>query len=914
MTHPSSGSDERDESAHNTSDAHSPKAGPRFTSYEATSNRTSLGGTPRLPRVYLPRRRLWERLDEATRGAVTLLVAPSGAGKSLGVGGWLRFSSEPQARDAVWVAGDDKLTSARLRLLISKESGQRNVAGPPRLVIVDDAHLLPSSTVRMLDQRLNAAPDTMRVLLLSRWDLPLTRLVPELLGDFTTLRGDLLRLDDTECATLIQEHARSADPRVIRVVSERAQGWCAAVVLAARSIAGAPDPYAAAERLADEAVPVADQIAREVFSALTQRQRHLLLCVASQGVVDVGMAAHLSHDVGARDVLTELEATGLVTRMPSATGEEGHATRFRIHPLLTEVIRRRLLAGGVDVQRAQGTVIRAVRLDLARRRPDDAFSLLVSMRAYDEAAEVLAARGVQMLFANRAASVLDFARSHPDVVQKHPEVWFALALERWWADDVPGARHWMERIIERAAAALPEDGTEPIDQVHVACARLMRASVGLEPTEDAVACAKQTVARSQHTPLPADADGAPLSMLHLTLGYTLNWLGDLSGAEASLTTALRLARSYDLHALQASALSHLALTELMLGREHACVGLALDALAMADAPAPARVPRFAPSRAALALLLGTLADLPWPSEPIVAPGDTTGAHMSRVDLCAQFWLRMRDARLALMGGSPAEAQQILMSPGAVPELSDDHLPVRLRITLLVERGLLAALSSDRQALRGFAEQLEAIDAPGEAALITGLRGDLDGDRRVALQCFERAAADASITQPPVRTLALVCQAQLLDALDEREQALAQIGAAVAETETRRNAIPFLGWTRHGTPVGLLLDMLAEDDTSTWARELAAAAGPLPDITARFRGSAPTSETGRAATDVVVPALSPREREVLGELARGATYADIAARLFVSENTVKTHVSSLYAKLGASRRGDALAIGRDLHLV
>ena len=162
---------------------------PTFTSHEATSSGTSLGGTPRLPRVYVPRRQLWERLDQATHSAVTLLVAPGGAGKSLGVGGWLRFSSEPQTRDAIWVAGDESLTSARLEALLSTGTGHRDVAGPPRLVIVDDAHLLPSSSVRMLDRLLNAAPDAMRVLLLSRWDLPLTRLVPELLGDFTTLRG-----------------------------------------------------------------------------------------------------------------------------------------------------------------------------------------------------------------------------------------------------------------------------------------------------------------------------------------------------------------------------------------------------------------------------------------------------------------------------------------------------------------------------------------------------------------------------------------------------------------------------------------------------------------------------------------------------------------------------------------------------
>jgi LuxR family maltose regulon positive regulatory protein len=100
-----------------------------------------------------------------------------------------------------------------------------------------------------------------------------------------------------------------------------------------------------------------------------------------------------------------------------------------------------------------------------------------------------------------------------------------------------------------------------------------------------------------------------------------------------------------------------------------------------------------------------------------------------------------------------------------------------------------------------------------------------------------------------------------------------------------------------------------------AREVAAAADGQPDITTVLRTSTPTPDERRAAADVVVrPMLSPREREVLGELSRGATYADIASTLFVSENTVKTHVSSLYGKFGVSRRGEALAVARSLHLV
>jgi len=56
-----------------------------------------LGNGPRLPRVYIPRHRLWEQLDRATEGALTLLVAPGGAGKTLGVGGWVTVTSIPHA-------------------------------------------------------------------------------------------------------------------------------------------------------------------------------------------------------------------------------------------------------------------------------------------------------------------------------------------------------------------------------------------------------------------------------------------------------------------------------------------------------------------------------------------------------------------------------------------------------------------------------------------------------------------------------------------------------------------------------------------------------------------------------------------------------------------------------------------------
>jgi len=66
---------------------------------------------------------------------------------------------------------------------------------------------------------------------------------------------------------------------------------------------------------------------------------------------------------------------------------------------------------------------------------------------------------------------------------------------------------------------------------------------------------------------------------------------------------------------------------------------------------------------------------------------------------------------------------------------------------------------------------------------------------------------------------------------------------------------------------------------------------------RVRGETPT--TG--------PSLTPREREVLDALARGLGNKQIAVQLGVSERTVKFHVSSLFEKLGAGNRTEAVTI-------
>lgn len=95
----------------------------------------------------------------------------------------------------------------------------------------------------------------------------------------------------------------------------------------------------------------------------------------------------------------------------------------------------------------------------------------------------------------------------------------------------------------------------------------------------------------------------------------------------------------------------------------------------------------------------------------------------------------------------------------------------------------------------------------------------------------------------------------------------------------------------------------------------------PNVDLKKEVSAPVGKVIPAAGPFVVDedrmkesGLTPREIEILGLIASGLSNREIAARLFVSENTVKTHSSRLFDKLGAKRRTQAVQFGKAAGLI
>jgi DNA-binding NarL/FixJ family response regulator len=78
-------------------------------------------------------------------------------------------------------------------------------------------------------------------------------------------------------------------------------------------------------------------------------------------------------------------------------------------------------------------------------------------------------------------------------------------------------------------------------------------------------------------------------------------------------------------------------------------------------------------------------------------------------------------------------------------------------------------------------------------------------------------------------------------------------------------------------------------------------------------SRPENPPGQKLPEKLPDGLTLREAEILSMIARGMTNPDIAAELYISTQTIKTHINRIFAKTGSANRTDAIRYARDHHL-
>ncbi|MFE3459055.1 response regulator [Nocardiopsis aegyptia] len=203
---------------------------------------------------------------------------------------------------------------------------------------------------------------------------------------------------------------------------------------------------------------------------------------------------------------------------------------------------------------------------------------------------------------------------------------------------------------------------------------------------------------------------------------------------------------------------------------------------------------------------------------------------------------------------------------------------------LIRAGIAAILSSDP----GITVVAEASDGHGAADLAARERPD------VALLDIQMPGADG------------------FTALDLVRGASPSTAVAMLTTFGRDD---YVARALDGGANGFLLKAAPPRELLTGVRAVAGGGAFLsPKVTGRVvAGFRARREFDREGGDGRLASLSPRELQVLGLLGAGATNAEIARGLHLAEDTVKTHVSAVFTRLGVRNRVQAAIIAHDAGL-
>ena len=199
-------------------------------------------------------------------------------------------------------------------------------------------------------------------------------------------------------------------------------------------------------------------------------------------------------------------------------------------------------------------------------------------------------------------------------------------------------------------------------------------------------------------------------------------------------------------------------------------------------------------------------------------------------------------------------------------------------------------------------RLKPLDLPNmrrEPGYLTYIRLLLDmGRPEQASALVERMAAKTEAEGRLNRLIPLrVLQALALEALGRREEAAAALGRAVALAAPEGYVRAFLD---QGPAVAPLLPMV-RDTAPAFVDRLAAAFN--------------VAEAGPTETQAqLVEPLTEREDELLKLLAEGLSNEEISRRLYISLNTTKWHLKSIFGKLAVGNRIQAVGRGKELGLI
>ncbi|RZU11263.1 LuxR family maltose regulon positive regulatory protein [Kribbella rubisoli] len=829
-----------------------------------------------IPPGTVPRQRLVDRMSLGVQRPLTLVCAPAGFGKTMLLKSWAGQYQGPAVvrRIALDAASEDPPAMVEsVREGLSRRD--RNV----QVLLVDCGDLTVTPKFgRSLQRLIRGNAGRVRIVLATRSDPPLPLHLYRLAGTIAEIRAADLAFTIDETTALMREHKLELTISEVAELQARTDGWPAALMFAAMNLTGKADADQVIRDFRGDSGNLAAYLMTEVLDAQPPEMREFLLRTCIVDEVRPELAALLTGQASAGRSLQFLShGNSFIQPVP------GTADCYSYQALFREFLRAQLMF-------ESPTLVPALHRDAAawfaqNGQPLHAIHHAVAAGDWQHAARYL---------------VEDFEVAGLLVGRRRQQL---TTLFAGFPDDLDGS----EAAIINAARALAEfDVDRCTSQLGKAAVRLDRqTSARRQPAESAIRVLQAVCASLSENPesglvpvLIAEADlratspesavahPEPRLLVAGSKGRVLLQRGDFPAALGAFTEGIALAEENGAQDALVDFLGMAALVEAAWGHLRRAGEVVAHATSVAESGA--QLPQSA--IVAGAWVHTDRSELPSAEEMVQRAEEAAPTHDTRVLAAALALVRARLLRATgKIDRAAAELRAARDSYGAQGGWLGEALTIDEAKTLVAQHRPREAITT--------IEQSAGRDNVGS---------------RLVLQRAAAEAGDPPSPQPlPATDRGVALEIQV-------DGWLVQAAESIRTGDTGRSGLCLERALRLAAPEQLRRPFA---EAPPALRPLLRPSGDLmthhpwlrtPGLRGRDRTASRWGVTPREL--VITAALTSKEHEVLEYLAELLTTEEIAETMYVSVNTVRSHVRSILRKLSASRRNEAVRRAWELGLL
>jgi LuxR family transcriptional regulator, maltose regulon positive regulatory protein len=852
-----------------------------------------------LPATLVTRPVLHDRLSAGAGQQLTVVVGSAGAGKSVLLSSWaaarppdatswlscdradtnpIRFWAgfiEAPRVVAPWFGADaaellamDNTMSADVTASIANDAAKLPAGSA---LVVDDFHTAGAAVAEDMTDLVERWPaQTVQLVLAGRIDPPLRLHRLRMTGELCELRDRDLSFSLAESRDLLAGFGVQVGDGELAVLHRRTEGWAAAVQMAALSLRGTADPVRIARALEVRGHAIAEFFVCEV---LEQQPRELAQFMLETSILGELTADTCAAVTGRPDAPALLRAVGTAGLFLVALDDR--QTSFRYHHLVRRLLRAELHAR--DQRREQELQLRAAEWFQAAGDSRRAARHFLAARQAGRALALLEDRVVPDFLADPAMPApLDLSMIDASVLADAPDRLLTLAADLLLSGDTGRGGQYLD-LLERAQPPIPRESR--LGARLLAFQSVRHALIGQVDQAVSAALAAQAIKEQMQLTDPWNVS-APMI---LPTAYT--WLEDFPAVEREAAVALATPElTKPVKQVMVPGVRALAWFEA--GR--------LNRAADTARAAQAQARRLGFDRHFFAVdYLRVLAGLALEWRDLDTAEQLTEQGLSITERRrpmfeflllldrAQIWAARGQVREAL--ATIQAARQILAGTESVLLKGADELEALLRLSL-----------GDPRTPAELADGLP----PARRSLLRARIALASGDHRAAAEHLHSPSL-GDLTPRRVLVRQLLLAAAAIERGDPAAAAVVGGAVQIARQEGYLNTVV----TTVPQVTSYLIEHAIPAQRDPFIDQLTGAG-----LQARAAAPAASRSPGRLAEP-----LTPAEQGVL-KLLPTSTYLQMAEILYVSRNTVKTHLRSIYQKLGVESRSRAIERAVELRLL